>query len=195
MSPISRAAVSIRRLLARRRWIYWLLVSGLASACAAQVLARLDEVEAERVRWGETRTVLVAARDIVPGEPLSGVTVDRHLPIAMIPESAVTDVANRIARQHVAVGEMITTADITAGDGPQALVPEGWLAVAIVESPSSGAAIGDRVQVASDGVVISSDALVVGFVDDVTLVAAPAHEAPLLPAAAAASALALLLVP
>lgn len=195
MSPISHAAVSIRRLLARRRWIYWLLVSGLASACAAQVLARLDEVEAERVRWGETRTVLVAARDIVPGEPLSGVTVDRHLPIAMIPESAVTDVVNRIARQHVALGEMITTVDIAAGDGPQALVPEGWLAVAIVESPSSGAAIGDRVQVASDGVVISSDALVVGFVDDATLVAAPAHEAPLLPAAAAGSALALLLVP
>lgn len=195
MSPISHAAVSIRRLLARRRWIYWLLVSGLASACAAQVLARLDEVEAERVRWGETRTVLVAARDIVPGEPLSGVTVDRHLPIAMIPESAVTDVANRIARQHVAVGEMITTADLAVGEGPQALVPEGWLAVAIVESPSSGAAIGDRVQVASDGVVISSDALVVGFVDDATLVAAPADEAPLLPAAAAASALALLLVP
>lgn len=195
MSPISHAAVSIRRLLARRRWIYWLLVSGLASACAAQVLARLDEVEAERVRWGETRTVLVAARDIVPGEPLSGVTVDRHLPIAMIPESAVTDVVNRIARQHVALGEMITTADIAAGDGPQSLVPEGWLAVAIVESPSSGAAIGDRVQVASDGVVISSDALVVGFVDDATLVAAPAHEAPLLPAAAAGSALALLLVP
>lgn len=195
MSPISHAAVSIRRLLARRRWIYWLLVSGLASACAAQVLARLDEVEAERVRWGETRTVLVAARDIVPGEPLSGVTVDRHLPIAMIPESAVTDVVNRIARQHVALGEMITTADIAAGDGPQSLVPEGWLAVAIVESPSSGAAIGDRVQVASDGVVISSDALVVGFVDDATLVAAPAHEAPLLPAAAAGSALALLLIP
>ncbi len=195
MSPIPHVAVSIRRILVRRRWIYWLIVVAVALVSAAEVRAQLVEVESERARWGDTRVVLVAARDVSPGEFLSTAVLSRKVPVAMIPESAVSDVANQIARQRVAAGEVITSADVAAGGGPQTLVPAGWLAVAIVESPPSGAAIGDRVQVASDGVVISTDALVVGFVDDATLVAAPADEAPLLPAAAAASSVDLLLVP
>ena len=113
----------------------------------------------------------------------------------MIPGEAISEIDRQVARQRIAAGEVITAPDVSERDGPRALVPEGWLAVAIVESPSSGAGIGDRVQIASEGTVISSDAVVIGFVDDATLVAAPADEAPLLPAAAAAGGVALLLVP
>jgi hypothetical protein len=69
------------------------------------------------------------------------------------------------------------------------------LAVPIVESPPSGAAVGDRVRVVADGVVLSADALVVGYHDDVTLVAVPEQVAPILPPAADSGGLALLLEP
>ncbi len=195
MSPIVRVTVSIRRVLARRPWLYWLLVGAVAAGFATEVAGRSDAIDAERARWGESRIVLVADRDLGPGDPLAGAVTKRTFPVAMIPIEAVSEIDRQVARQRIAAGEVITAPDVAEHDGPRALLPEGWLAVAIVESPSSGARIGDRVQIASEGTVISSDAVVIGFVDDATLVAAPADEAPLLPAAAAAGGVALLLVP
>jgi hypothetical protein len=195
MSPIVHVTVSIRRLLARRPWLYWLLVGAVAAGFASEVAGRSDAVDAERARWGESRTVLVADRDVLPGDPLAVAVTKRTLPVAMIPIEAISEIDRQVARQRIAAGEVITAPDVAEQDGPRALLPEGWLAVAIVESPSSGARIGDRVQIASEGTLISSDAVVIGFVDDATLVAAPADEAPLLPAAAAAGGVALLLVP
>lgn len=195
MSPNVRVAVSIRRLLARRPWLYWLLVAAVAAGFAAEVARRSDAIDAERARWGESRIVLVAVRDVLPGDSLLDAVTKRELPVAMIPAAAISEIDRQVARQRIAAGEVITAPDVAERDGPRALLPEGWLAVAIVESPSSGATIGDRVQVASEGTVISSQAVVIGFVDDATLVAAPADEAPLLPAAAAAGGVALLLVP
>ena len=75
------------------------------------------------------------------------------------------------------------------------MIPAGWLAVPIRESPASGARLGDRVHVVSDGFVISADGLVVGVHDDATLVAVPSDEAPSIPASADAGGLTLLLVP
>ncbi len=195
MSPIVRVTVSVRRLLARRPWLYWLLVAAVAAGFAAELAGRSDAIDAERSRWGESRIVLVADRNVLPGDQLAGAVTKRRFPVAMIPGEAISEIDRQVARQRIAAGEVITAPDVSERDGPRALVPEGWLAVAIVESPSSGAGIGDRVQIASEGTVISSDAVVIGFVDDATLVAAPADEAPLLPAAAAAGGVALLLVP
>ena len=82
--------------------------------------------------------------------------------------------------------------DLAPTTGPLALVPTGWLAVPVVESPTSGAAVGDRVRVVAQGVVLSEEGLVVGHSPDATLVAVRPDEAPLLPAA---DRVALLLVP
>lgn len=193
MSPFTTAAVAGRRLLAKRPWLYWVVVAAAALGVAASMLERSDRIDDARDAWGETTTVWVATRSLAPGD---GVLAEaREVPAAVAPPQHVISVDGLTTRQHVGPGEIITERDVAAGTGPQAITPPGWLAVPIVESPASGAAIGDRVQVASDGLVISTDALVVGLHDDVTVLAVPAHEAALVPAAAAAGTATLLLLP
>jgi hypothetical protein len=135
----------------------------------------------------------MAIEPIEVGEPLR---VDlREIPIAVVPQGAITDVTDLVARRRIGEGEIVVGLDVAADRGAQAMTPRGWLAVPIIESPRSGASVGDRVQVASDGFVLTTQALVVDRFDDITVLAVPADDAPLLPAAADAGALTLLLEP
>ncbi|MFW2333250.1 SAF domain-containing protein [Ilumatobacter sp.] len=193
MSPIASAAVTVRRILVKRPWIYWSLAGLAALAASASLLGRADAIDDARDSWGDTRAVWVATADHAPGDVLSADL--RDAPIAVVADSAASDIDGRVARQHIAAGEVIHDVDLLAPAGPQAMTPPGWLAVPISESPASGAALGDRVHVVSDGFVVTADGLVVGRHDDVTLVAVPAAVAPSIPAAADAGALTLLLVP
>lgn len=193
MSPVASATVAVRRILVRRPWIYWSLAALAACAAAASLLDRADAIDAARDSWGDTRMVWVAETDHAPGDPLS--TTRRKAPAALVADAVASDIDGRLARQHIAAGEVIHEVDLLAPAGPQAMTPPGWLAVPIDESPASGAVPGDRVQVVSDGFVISADGLVVGRHDDVTLVAVPADAGPALAAADDAGALTLLLVP
>lgn len=182
MSTVHHVLVSARRLAARRPWIHWLVVGTVAVALGASVFGRVERLDDTRRSWGETQTVWVASADLEPGDAL--LAEPRDVPIAVAPERTVTEIDDLVARQRVGRGDIVTENDVAPRAGPQSLVPEGWLAVPVVESPRSGAAIGDRVQVVSDGFVVSDDALVVALFDDVTLLAAPASVAPLIPAAA-----------
>ena len=193
MSPLATSAVALRRLLARRPWLYWVVVVIVAAWVSAVVLGRIDAIDAERAAWGDTVVVFVADRAHEPGEPLS---VDsRVVPSALAPAGRLRRVDGLVARQHVGVGEIVTEVDVVASHAPQAMIPDGWRGVPIVETPPSGAAVGDRVDVVSDGVAVSGDAVVVGHHDDVTIVAVPAPVAPALPAAADARSLTLVIVP
>jgi len=204
MSTVSTAAVSVRRALVKRPWIYWLLVALASLGAAASMLDRVDRVDAARASWGRTRDVWVAVADHRPGDPI---TAERRAVPAAIVEGDVVDagsdpehdsdidVAVAVARQHVDAGQIVYRSDVVARNGPQAMTPPGWLVVPILESPPSGAAVGDRARAVSDGVSISDDALVVGHHDDVTLLAVPAAVAPLLPAASDAGRVTLLLLP
>lgn len=193
MSPVASAAVTVRRILVRRPWIYWSLAVVAALAASASMLGHADSIDAARNSWGETRTVWVATVDHAPGDPLT--VTARDVPTAMLADSAAIDVAGFTARQQISTGEVVDAVDLVAATGPQAMTPAGWLAVPIIESPPSGASIGDRIHIVSDGFVITTDGLVVGQLDDVTLVAVPADVAPSVPAADDAGSLTLLLVP
>lgn len=196
MSPSASAAVAVRRILVKRPWIYWSIVAFAALGAAATMLDRVDRVDAERESWGAAQTVLVATADHEPGERLTVET--RQVARAILPAGAVTELAEidgAVARQRIGAGEIINAVDLATGDGPQAMTPPDWLAVPVVESPRSAAGLGDRVLVASDGFVISTDAIVVGGHDDVTLVAVPADEAPGVAAADGVGAVTLLLRP
>jgi len=198
MSPLFSVAVRWRRLVARRPWIYWVVIAGLACTGAASVHQRIENLEAARRQWGDTRRVLIAAVDVNAGAPIVADVVD--VPLVLVPSGALDpdDAGSAIIARHaLRPGDVLTDLDVgRAGTaGPLALVPEGWLAVAVIESPASGAQPGDRVVVASEGVVLAPEAIVIGHHDEATLVAVPAVIAPLLPAAAAEGALALLLRP
>lgn len=103
--------------------------------------------------------------------------------------------AGAVARRRVSAGFPLAGADVAARPAPLGLVPDGWLAAPLVESPRSGADVGDRVRVVADGVAVAPEALVVGFVGDATLVATPADAAPLVALADASGQVTLLRVP
>lgn len=189
-----RPTVTARRVLAAKPWLYWCGISLLTAAIAATVLERIDRIDAARAAWGTTAPVLVADRQTEPGDPITGDV--RRWPAAMVPATAVApaEALGLVAHQRIAPGEVVTTTDVVAA-GPLALAPARWLVVPVVESPVSGAAAGDRVQLASDGLVIAPEAVVVGAHDDVTLVAVPGSDAATLAAASAAGGLAVLRVP
>jgi len=184
-----RHVAKVRRVLARRPWIYWTIVVAVAAAGAIATASVLGAVEDERSRWGETAVVLVATRDVAAGEPLSGLTVKRRYPAAMIPPGAITTLEPGAAARHgLGAGEIVVDVDVAATTAPRSLIPRGWLAVAIVEGVASGATIGDHVVVASEGVRLAGDALIVGHADGVTIVAVPDGEAPMVAAASSSTA-------
>ncbi len=197
MSPVHSVAVTIRRVIARRPWLYWIVVAAAALGIAATVHDELDDLRHARGSWGATRPVLMATDPIAPGAPLT--VAVRDLPVAMVPDGALRgspqEVATAVARQHIGAGEIVTEIDIAPGGGPLALLPAGWLAVPVFESVPSGAAIGDQVQPVSDGFVVSTEGLVIGTVDEALLIAVPTPDAPVLAGAAAAGAITLLRVP
>jgi hypothetical protein len=198
MPSLQMLPVVVRRLLARRPWIYWLVVAAAALATATVVRARVTAVDEARQAWGEARRVLVARDDTRPGELLQ--VELRELPAAVVPGAALAPDASGgplIARQDVTAGEIVTAADVgrSGRDGPAALLPDGWAAVPIIESPPLGAATGARVQIVADGVTLAPDAIVVGYHDDVTLIAVPGDAAPMVAAGAQAGGVAVVLLP
>lgn len=192
MNPVARA----RHVLARRPWLYWsavLLLAGLGGWTVAGAAAGVDDA---RRSWGATRDVVVATDDLAPGEPLTGHVEVRPRPTPAVSEAAVASVPpGATARQHVAAGEALVELDIAPPGGPQALIPDGWVAVAVAEAVPIGAAVGDRVAPVSGGVVLAPEAVVVGHSADALLVAVPADEAPQVAHASSTGELSLLLVP
>lgn len=182
----------IRRVVARRPWLQWIVVAALATATAATVADAVAAVDAERAGWGTGVPVWVAATDVAPGEPIDADRVE--VPRAVRPLRAVDDPNGRRARQSVGRGEIVTEVDVLP-DRELALAPEGWLVAPVRESTPSAAPLGASVQVVSDGFVLAERAVVVGFADDVVLLAVPADLAPLVPAAADTSRVTLLRFP
>jgi hypothetical protein len=182
MNVTSRA----RWALARRPWLYWVAIGVLAAGAGLLVADAVGAVDDARRRWGTERNVLVAERDAGPGEPVAGIVVTRSWPAPMIPAAALIDDVpdEAVLRQRVGAGEILTTADVAAGSAPQALIPVGHRAVSVMEAVPSGAGVGDDVAVASGGVVLAADAVVVGVRDDAVLVAVPIGDAAAVAAAA-----------
>ncbi|MBA3287830.1 MAG: hypothetical protein H0U21_07375 [Acidimicrobiia bacterium] len=192
MHPVAR----LRYLLARRPWLYWLVVVVVAGAIAFAVAGAVGGVDDARRAWGATRGVVVAATALAPGDALVDRVEVRLLPGPILPARALTEVApDAVARQHVAAGEVLVDVDVTAGHVPVALVPTGWQGVPVAEAVPTGAIVGDRVAATSGGVVLADEAVVVGRNDGSLVVAVPAADAPGVAAAASSGELTILLAP
>jgi len=148
---------------------------------------------ADGARWGPTRPVVVAARDLAPGDALgSGDVRVRRLPAAAVPAAALRAVpagAVTTVRLPIVAGEAVVPARLAPAGltGPAALVPAGWRAVAVPRGPAGTPplAVGDRVDVLAviEGDGPRDDALVEGATVVATgreadSVAVPAPDAP-----------------
>jgi hypothetical protein len=166
----------LRTLLARRPWLYWIVVALLAGLVANIAAGKLDAVDDARRSWGESADVWVAAAGAAPGDAL--VAQIRSLPHAMVPAGAVAaDPTGRLAVQRLTPDEVVTTADV--GDGPLALLPHGWQGVAFsADETTIRVRAGDTVAVVADGVVVVTRGVVLATSDRSVTVGVPAADAP-----------------
>ncbi|NND76161.1 MAG: hypothetical protein HKN44_14245 [Ilumatobacter sp.] len=189
-----RAATRVRIVLARHRSIYWLGVTVLATAAGLMVKGELDALDAERAAWGRTRQVLVATADLVPDGAIDVRSAD--LPEAAVPTAALTSVPpGARLHQRVAAGEVLVAADLVGAGGPARHAEAGTVVVGVVDPLAPGAQVGQRVLLATDGIVVASRATVVDIVGDVIYVAVPERDGATVAAAAGSGAASLLFVP
>jgi SAF domain len=144
--------VRARRALARpapRR----LGVAALALATGFTVTSLVGAAGAARDRWGDTRPVVVATRDLEPGEVLEGTDTEiRDLPTAVLGDAVLAEApAGAVVRHPIVAGEPVVAARLapTGLVGTAALVPEGERAVAVPTgpAPTPPLVVGDRVDV------------------------------------------------
>jgi len=187
-------AARARLVLARRPWIYWAVVATLSIAAAGAVHAEMSSIDTERNSWGTTRSVLVARRQLEPSDPIEADLV--ALPIAALPNAALTQLpVGAEMRQRVAAGEVLTELDVASRGGPAALAEPGTAVVALSDPLARGVVAGLHVQVAAEGLVVATAAVVTGVVDDVIFVAVSEVEAPTVAAAAQQGIASLLFLP
>lgn len=168
-----------RMLVARRPWIHWSVVAALAVLVGASVTVGLAGVRRERDAWGRSRSVLVATREVAPGEPLAGAVAQRTVPVAAVPAAALSIIAgSATAVQRISVGEMIVETDVATASGPRALLPERWLAIDIADVSNTRLfAVGDPAAVLAGGRIVAADAIVVAVTDTDVVVGVPAEVA------------------
>jgi Flp pilus assembly protein CpaB len=144
--------VRARRVLVRPG-VRRLAIAALAAATAVTVMSLVDAAGAARDRWGDTRPVVVARRDLAPGEVLDAGSVEtRDLPVAVVAEAALAEApAGAVVRQPIAAGEPLVAGRLAPAGltGAAALVPPGERAVAVPAGPAGRppVAVGDRVDV------------------------------------------------
>ena len=170
----------MRMLLARRPWMYWLLVGAITLAIAAAVAAAMGDVRRQRDAWGHATTVFVTTRDVAIGERLTGAVTARDVPTAVVPQAALTELpAVATATQRLTAGEIVVDIDVADEEAPLALVPDGWLAIDVPrtdEPLDAGRAlfdIGDSAIVLADGSIVAEQAIVVDVAGDRLAVAVP----------------------
>lgn len=197
----------------RRHPRAWWLVAAAASLTAGLLASSVVErAEAARRAWGETTAVVVATRDLAPGDRLdAGALTVEERPLATVPTSALTELPrDRVAAAAIVAGEVVVAERLAGAglDGAAALLPPGTRAVAIPADPSltPPVQVGDHVDLvvalaapaegssAPPGFTLVADALVVAVEDTAVTVAVPRDDTSRVAVALGAGAVTLALV-
>jgi hypothetical protein len=116
-------------------------VAALAAATGLTVTSLLGAAGAARDRWGDTRPVVVATRDLAPGEVLDGGTTEiRDLPAAVLGEAVLAEApTDAVVRHPILAGEPVVATRLAPAGlvGAAALVPAGERAVAVPTGPAA----------------------------------------------------------
>lgn len=145
-------AVRARRALARPA-LRRTAVAALALVTAFAVASLIGAAGAARDEWGRSRTVVVASRDLQPGDVVdTGAITSRDLPAGVITDAALSEVpTGAVVRQPILAGEPVVAERLAPHglSGLAALVPPGERVVAVPPGPSGAPplATGDHVDV------------------------------------------------
>lgn len=126
-------------------------VAALAVVTAWAVTSLVAAAGAARDQWGATRSVVVATRDMGPGDVVDDGAVEvRDLPRAVVGEAALTEApVGAVVRHPILAGEPVAAARLAPDGltGVAALVPAGERAVAVPVGPAGvpPLAVGDLV--------------------------------------------------
>ena len=192
MSP--RLSTQARIAVARRPWIRWSCIGGLAIVAAVSASGPLRAAEEARASWTDTATVFVARRDHAIGDALSIEPIE--LPRAAIPRAAIThEPRDASARQRITDGEIIVEVDVALGTGPGARADAGTVIIPIRDPLVTTASISAKVAIFADGFMLAESGEFVDVVGDVIFVAVVADLGPSVAAAAHASTASLAFLP
>lgn len=198
--------------LRRHPGLWWAAAATLALAAGLLAASVVDEAEEARRAWGSAVTVVVATRDLQPGDRLDGGAVAlARRPRVAVPASALTALPHgRVAGAAIVAGEVVV-AERLAGEGLEgaaALLPPGTRAMAIPADPAltPPIAVGDRVDLVvalagaaeagggPPGFTLVADALVVAVEEAAVTVAVPRDDTPRVSVALGAGAVSLALI-
>ncbi len=169
------------------------LVAAVALAVVVALVVHRTTAQAAAVtaRLGQTTIVAVVQRPLAAGTEIgAGDVTLAPRPVAQVPAGAVVDdPVGQTLRADVVAGEVLVSARLASRgrEGPVALIPPGWRAVAIpvLDAPAPvrpGTAVDvvasfDPTLVERDpSVVVAADAVVVDVADDAVTVAVPRAE-------------------
>jgi Flp pilus assembly protein CpaB len=144
--------VRARRALARPA-LRRTAVGALALVTAFAVVSLIGAAGAARDEWGRSRSVVVAARDLQPGDVVdAGAVTSRHLPDGVVTDAALSEVpTGAVVRQPILAGEPVVAQRLAPHglSGLAALVPPGERVVAVPPGPAGSppVAAGDHVDV------------------------------------------------
>ena len=128
-------------------------VAGLALVTALAVTSLVAAAGAARDRWGTTRPVAVATRDLSPGDVVDGGAVEvRDLPSGVLGDATMAEPpVGAVVRHPILAGEPVAAARLAPDGltGVAALVPAGERAVAVAVGPAGvpPLVVGDLVDV------------------------------------------------
>ena len=152
--PAFPVPLSVRaRRVAVRPAVRRTAVAGLALVTGVTVASLVAAAGDARDRWGATRPVAVATRDLSPGEVVDHGAVEvRDLPSGMVGDATMAEPpVGAVVRQPILAGEPVAPARLAPDGltGVAALVPAGERAVAVAVGPAGvpPLAVGDQVDV------------------------------------------------
>jgi Flp pilus assembly protein CpaB len=129
------------------------IAAALALVTALAVTSLIGAAGAARERWGATRPVAVATRDLGPGDVVDAGAVEvRELPRGVLGEATMAEApVGAVVRHPILAGEPVAPARLAPDGlaGVAALVPAGERAMAVPVGPAGvpPLAVGDLVDV------------------------------------------------
>ena len=160
-----------------------LSVLGVSAVCAVFVMVSLLSATRTREQWTQSRQVVVATVDLIPGDVLTANNTHLiSLPHAVVSSDALEELPDHASVRLALRSHTVLTTSLIATRNEVAQIPTGWRIVALPTSLSTPPlVVGDAVEIvggttviASSGLVASLDPLTVAVPSEVSAVVAAA---------------------